>query len=76
MSTPTIITALADDAPAPSAYAAGVREGRADAATNTPDITEVRKRWIEEFAEPDFADGYKAGLRFDQDLKSLTGRRS
>ncbi|MBI0320304.1 hypothetical protein, partial [Streptomyces javensis] len=62
--------------PYPTPYVAGLMDGRADAATSTPDITDVRKGWIEELADPEYAKGYTAGLRFDQDLKSLSGRRS
>jgi hypothetical protein len=63
MSTPTLVHTSTD---APHPFVVGLLEGRADAATTTPDITTVRFAWITEFADAEYADGYRAGLDFDR----------
>ncbi|MEV1040402.1 hypothetical protein AB0J01_27685 [Streptomyces sp. NPDC050204] len=67
MSTPTLATASTDPELPP--YFSGLEAGRADAATATPDVTAVRRRWINEFADAEYAAGYRDGLRFDLDAE-------
>ncbi|MFZ3475246.1 hypothetical protein ACODT3_42930 [Streptomyces sp. 4.24] len=73
MSTPTV--AFTDAATAPTPYAAGVSEGRADAASTSPKVTAVRASWIAEFADQEYSDGYRAGLKFDRDLEAVLRNR-
>ncbi|MCZ0983882.1 hypothetical protein O1L60_44775 [Streptomyces diastatochromogenes] len=59
-------------------YFAGLESGRADAAAATPEVTAVRRRWISEYADAEYAAGYRDGLRFDRDpeqpFRTRTGR--
>ncbi|WP_435245179.1 hypothetical protein [Streptomyces tendae] len=74
------ITTLAPASTAPElpAYFAGLESGRDDAATVPPEVTAVRRAWIAEYADPEYADGYRDGLRFDRDserpFRTRTGR--
>ncbi|MDX3165959.1 hypothetical protein PV516_19415 [Streptomyces scabiei] len=76
MSTPTLNTttvpAAVDTLPP---YIAGLEAGRADAATATPDIVDVRMAWIAEFADAEYTDGYRAGLNFDRRVASAFRNR-
>ncbi|MER0443118.1 hypothetical protein ABR738_00755 [Streptomyces sp. Edi4] len=73
------ITTLAS-APTPELTAdfAGLESGRADAATAPPKVTAVRRAWITEQADTEYATGYRDGLRFDRDpeqpFRTRTGR--
>ncbi|MFD5882576.1 hypothetical protein [Streptomyces yangpuensis] len=73
MNTPT--PAFTDAATAPTPYAAGLSEGRADAATVSATVTAARSAWISEFTDPAFAEGYRAGLTFDNDLERVLRTR-
>ncbi|MER6253683.1 hypothetical protein ABT224_20235 [Streptomyces sp. NPDC001584] len=73
MSTPTL--AFTDAVTAPTPYAAGLSEGRADAATTSPKVTAVRASWIAEFADPAYSAGYRDGLAFDRDLEAVLRTR-
>ncbi|MFB7649380.1 hypothetical protein ACFC0S_16020 [Streptomyces sp. NPDC056084] len=74
------ITTLAPASTAPElpAYFAGLESGRADAATAPPKVTAVRRAWITEYADTEYAAGYRDGLRFDRDpeqpFRTRTGR--
>ncbi|MFD6534875.1 hypothetical protein [Streptomyces goshikiensis] len=72
MSTPTLAAAAAVAAPNP--YAAGLSEGRVDAAANRA-VTAVRAAWIAEFADPDYGEGYRVGLHFDRTLETALRNR-
>ncbi|MFF9204334.1 hypothetical protein ACF1AE_21445 [Streptomyces sp. NPDC014986] len=79
MSLKTFTTAFTTGAPHP--YIAGLLDGRADAATETPDITAVRKDWMKTIAESliaeghsavaesQYAEGYADGLNFDRNAE-------
>ncbi|MFF2571144.1 hypothetical protein [Streptomyces sp. NPDC058084] len=64
MSLSTLVTTSA--APELPTYFAGLEAGRADAATATPELTAVRREWINEYADAEYAAGYHDGLRFDR----------
>lgn len=84
MSLKTFTAAFTTGAPHP--YIAGLLEGRADAATETPDITAVRKDWInaiaesliadghDAVAESQYAEGYADGLNFDRNAEATYRR--
>lgn len=84
MSLKTFTAAFTTGAPHP--YIAGLLEGRADAATETPDITAVRKNWMnaiaesliadgqDAVAESQYAEGYADGLNFDRNAEATFRR--
>ncbi|MEU2453825.1 hypothetical protein ABZ605_27580 [Streptomyces sp. NPDC012765] len=71
----TTTLVFTDSVTAPTPYAAGVSEGRADAASTSPKVTAVRASWISEFADQEYSDGYRAGLTFDRDLDAVLRSR-
>ncbi|QKV98180.1 hypothetical protein HUT19_41400 (plasmid) [Streptomyces sp. NA02950] len=71
MSTPTVNTTTAPAAvDALPPYVSGLEAGRDDAANTAADVVAVRLAWITEFADAEYADGYRAGLDFDRRVET------
>ncbi|WP_333745540.1 hypothetical protein [Streptomyces sp. IBSBF 2950] len=75
MSTPTLNTSTATAPAELPAYVSGLEAGRADAATATTDVVDVRLAWIAEFAGAEYLDGYRAGLDFDRRVETAFRNR-